>query len=241
MILFLIKFFDEEEHATAFLEGTLFARRLRCFKEMEDADGRGDKYEGAIMPSTSGLTVTLEATDVETGEVVDKITMTEGDFEGPPVMQPEWFDHVNVFCMYAGHSGNFEYICPENADEFKRQLELPEDYLHMGEHAVVIKNTTEFLKRVDAAVKKSGYGLRRGLVRYYDPEIGTPVFASDVDTIFSKRLSYQHQKEYRFAIDKGDLGCDPITLDIGPIGDIAFQMQASEFNSSLRLQFHDTS
>ena len=237
MILFLIKVFDEEEYAAAFLDGTLFARRLRCFKEMEEADGRGDKYEGAIMPAISGLTITLKTTDVATGEV-DKITMTEEDFAAPPVMQPEWFDHVNVFCMYAGHSGN---ISPNNAEDFKRQLELPEDYLELGDHAVVIKNTTEFFKRVDAAVKETGHGFRRGLVRYYDLESGTPVFASDVDTIFSKRLQYEHQKEYRFAIDAGDLGCDPITLDIGPIDDIALQMKASDFNSSLRLQFHDIS
>lgn len=235
MILFLGKIYDNEEYAASFLEGKLFARRLRCFKKMEEEDDeRGDKYEGAIMPSLPGLSFEFEATNTETGKTME-IAGTGEDRDSPPILEPEWFDHVNVFCLYAGHSGDFQHISAENLASFRRQLELTEDCLELGEHAVVITNTTEFFRRVARAVQERKCPSYRRLVRYYDPHIGTPPIESVLDTIFLKRKRYEHQKEYRIATDSGSMGCDSITLDIGPISDVAFRMKASEINASLRI------
>ena len=78
MILFLAKVFEQEKHALAFMRGDLFANRLWHFKKLEDGEHRGDEYEGAIMPLREGFTMTLQATNLDTGEV-DEVTITEDD------------------------------------------------------------------------------------------------------------------------------------------------------------------
>ena len=110
MILFLVKVFEKEEHARDFVNGEIFANRLFHFKKLEGDEGRGDEYEGAIMPQLEGSIITFKGTNHDTGEVeVNEITITEADLAAPVIMVPEWFDHISVFCMFAGHSGTFEW------------------------------------------------------------------------------------------------------------------------------------
>ena len=230
MILFLVKVFEQEEHARDFVNGTMFVNRLFHFKKLEGDEGRGDEYEGNIMLQREGLILTFQAT----GEV-DEITITEDDLAAPVIMAPEWFDHINVFCMYAGHSGTFEWVSEANLLDFKKQLELPEDCINLGDHAVVITNVKEFFRRVKASVNREGYGIIGRLVKYYDPNIGTPPAGSEIDSIFTKRNQYAYQKEFRIAIDTRTVGINPITLNIGPIDDIALRLKTRDINRGLTI------
>ena len=231
MILFLVKVFEKEEHARDFVNGEIFANRLFHFKKLEGDEGRGDEYEGAIMPQLEGSIITFKGTNHDTGEVeVNEITITEADLAAPVIMVPEWFDHISVFCMFAGHSGTFEWLSDDNLLDFKKQLELPEDCLSLGDHAVVITNVKEFLERVKASANRGGYGIIGKLVKYYDPNIGTPPARSEIESIFTKRSQYAYQKEFRIAIDTRTVGIDPITLNIGPISDIALRLKTRDIN-----------
>ena len=234
MIFFLVKVFEQEEHARDFVNGTIFANRLAHFKKLEGDEGRGDEYEGAIMPQREGLILTLKATNQDTGEV-DEITITEDDLAAPVIMVPEWFEHINVYCMYAGHSGSFESVSDDNLLDFKKQVELPEDCTNLGDHAVVITNTKEFFMRVKAAADREGYGINGRLVKYYDPNVGTPPAGSQMESIFTKRNQYAYQKEFRIAIDTRTSRMDPITLSIGPIDDIALHLKTRDINRGLTL------
>ena len=102
MIVFLAKAFEEKEHAEAFLKGSMYANRLSHFKKLEGAYGRGDEYEGAIMPPLDDFAFTLEATNPTTGEVVGGTTITGEDLAAPAILSLKRFNHINVFCMYAG-------------------------------------------------------------------------------------------------------------------------------------------
>ena len=235
MIFFFAKIFEKKEHADDFVRGSLFANRLSYFKRIENRDGRGDKYEGAIMPRLDGLSITLTCTDIETGEVSD-ITILEEDFAAPPIIQPTWLDHSNVFCMYAGYSGTFKEISIDNLQCFQKQLEIPEECTKLGRYAVLIKNVTEFIRRVRITAKREKYRICWRLLRYYDPEVGTPRLVSSLDSIFSKSKEYEYQREFRFAIDTGTLESDPITLDIGDISDIAFRMDTPDINRLLSVR-----
>ena len=173
----------------------------------------------------------MKGTNHDTGEVeVNEITITEADLAAPVIMAPEWFDHINVFCMFAGHSGTFEWLSDDNLLDFKKQLELPEDCLSLGDHAVVITNVKEFLERVKASANRGGYGIIGKLVKYYDPNIGNPPARSEIESIFTKRSQYAYQKEFRIAIDTRTVGIDPITLNIGPISDIALRLKTRDIN-----------
>ena len=234
MIHFLVKVFSEQDHANKFLRGELSVRRLSWFKKLEGDDGRGDEYEAAIMPRRDNLIITLESKDVVSGEV-EEFTIPMEDLAAPPILQPEHFDHINVFCMYAAHSGDFKQISEDNVQDYRRQLELPEDCLKLGRYAVVITNTPEFVKRVKMGAHRQGYMIYRGLVRYYDPEVGTPLAPLDIGMVFTKREKYAHQKEFRFAIDTGTSGCEPITLNIGEIDDIAIRLNTADMNHHLSI------
>ena len=187
------------------------------------------------MLQKDGLTVEWTATNIETGEF-SRITTTGHELAAPIIMRPKWFNHINVFCMYAGHSGDFKSVSDDNVHSFKKQLEIPEDYIKLGRYAVVITNTREFLKRVKVAAEKRGYRICGGLVRYYDAEVGTPPPKSEIESIFTKRKKYEYQKEFRLAIDTGTMGCNPITLDIGRIGDISVLMNTSDINRQLSVR-----
>ena len=234
MIHFLAKVFSDQDHADRFLRGELYARRLSWFKKLEGDDGRGDEYEAAIMPRRDNPIIHLEAKDIVSGEV-EEFTIRPEDLAAPPILQPEHFDHVNVFCMYAAHSGDLKEVSEDNIQDYKRQLELPEDYLELGRHAVVITDTPEFLRRLKVGAEREGYKICRGLVKYYDPEVGIPMAPLDIGIVFTKRKKYAYQREYRFAIDTGTSGGEPITLNIGAIGDIAMGLDTADINSQLSI------
>ena len=230
MIVFLAKAFEEKEHAEAFLKGSMYANRLSHFKKLEGSHGRGDEYEGAIMPPLDDFVLTLEGTDPTTGEVVGGTTITGEDLAAPLIVSLERLDHINVFCMYAGRFHGLQEISRDDLQDLKRQLDISEEFEGLGEHTVVIKNTTEFLRRVRHAGDQAGYRIYRKLVSYYDPEVGTPPATSDLEAIFNKRKEFAYQNEFRFAIDTNSEGPCPITLDVGEIDDIAFYVKTSEID-----------
>ena len=239
MILFLVKVFEREEYANDFLMGKMFINPLSYFKKIEGDDGRGDEYEGAIIFPLESAIITLKPNDPETGESWEHTLTRESGLAAAPVVQPNWFDHINVFCMYAGHTGDFLNISSDNIQDFKKQLEIPDDCISLGRYAVVITNVTEFIKRVDTAAEQNRYGILRHLVKYYDPEVGTPPAQSDIETIFNKRKEFEYQREFRFAIDTCTMEDNSIILDIGDIGDIAYATDTADVNQQLCVRTND--
>lgn len=230
MIVFLAKLFSEPQHADDFIRGKLYANTLRYFRNIEGDSTRGDPEEGAIMPQLEGLAIELTSTNPTTGGV-DKITITKDDLAAPPVIRPRWFERINLFCMYAARTGQFTTVSEKNIADFQKQLEMPEDCQEFGSHAVLIKNTSEFIRRVSLAAENKEFKIHSGLVQYYDPDIGTPPIHSPIQTLFLKRRMYEFQKEWRLAIDTGTTTDSPIIFDIGEIEDIAVQMSTPDLIS----------
>ena len=111
--------------------------------------------------------------------------------------------------------------------QFCKRLDCQE----FGNHAVLIKNPSEFIRRVNLSAEKHGYKVHSGLVQYYDAEIGTPPINSPIQTLFLKRKRYEYQKEWRLAVDTGTTGDYPIIIDIGGIEDIAVQISTPDLIS----------
>lgn len=237
MIIFLAKVFRKAKHAEDFLNGQMYSNSLAYFKKIEDGGVRGDKDEGAIMLHREGLIIELTATNRATG-VADTIRMSGDELTSPLVIHPERFDHINVFCMYAGHTGDIKSVSEQNALKLKKQIEIPGDCAQLGDFAVVITNVREFLGRVRAGAKRLGYSVCSGLVRYYNPQVGSPPTKSEIEAIFTKRNEYEYQKEFRIAIDTGTREGDPTTLCIGKIHDIALPIPTSEINRQLRVRMN---
>ena len=227
MIVFLAKVFSEPQHADDLIKGKLYANTLRYFRNIEGDPTRGDPEEGAIMPQLEDLAFELTSTNPTTGEV-DKITITKDDLAAPPAIRPRWFEHINLFCMYAARTGQFTTVSEQNITDFQKQLEMPEDCQQFGNHAVLIKNPRKFIRRIHLSGEKKGYKVHSGLVQYYDPEIGTPPIHSPIQTLFLKRRMYEYQKEWRIAIDTGTTENRRIIFDIGGIEDIAVRISTPD-------------
>ena len=153
---FLAKCFEKKKYADDFLQGKLFLNSLRYFKDIESKDGRGDENEGAIVDPLVDSILKLTATNEETGEVSD-VMITKDDLAAPIVMRPYWYDHINLLCMYACHSGDFQSVSDANINDYRKQLEIPEECVSLGEHAIIITNGPEFLLRISAAAELSAY------------------------------------------------------------------------------------
>ncbi|PCK33536.1 hypothetical protein CEX98_01390 [Pseudoalteromonas piscicida] len=220
-----MKVFDKEKYAEDFIQGILFSNRLSFFRKYEEDKpaNRGDKYEGVVgwhQPDQIQLEIN--------GRIIT-------DLAGPVMLQMNWHDHLNVFCIYAAHSGDFYEVSEDTVAAFMEQIAIPKDCLKLGKYAVIVTSVTKFIERVKTAVTSNGYGLNAGLVEYYDPDNFNGSF-SEIESIFRKRNEFKHQKEYRFAFDTGVAGDEPLMLDIGDISDIAMKCKVSDINRQLEIK-----
>lgn len=219
VIYMLVKVFSEQDHADRFLRGELYARRLSWFKNLEGDEERGDEQEAAAVLPRDGTTVSMET--VVDGKL-QEVKIGKDAITSPIVMNLNYFDHLNLFCMCAFQSDDFEPVSYDSAEGQVQQLKLPEGFFKFGKYAVVIKDVDEFFCRVAKASRQSNFQVFRRLVAYYDPEIGNPLLPDDFRIVFAKRKEFVHQREYRIAIDTGTTGHEPVTFNIGRIEDIAF-------------------
>jgi hypothetical protein len=98
-----------------------------------------------------------------------------------------------------------------NAGVFAPKPEMTE----FGDSYAIIRDTGEFLNRIDSQLNSLGYEFKRGFVRYYD-ETATQSGL----TLFDKRSSLAHQMEYRYIVRAKD-NPDHISINIGNLSDIA--------------------
>jgi len=227
-IFFLVKIFGKEQYAVDFVSGKLFCNRLSSFRGFEESgiSNRGDGDEGVAgwyQPDQARFTI-------------NDIVM-EG-LAAPVSVSFNRHGHLNLFCMYAAHSGDFQTVSEESLEDFKRHLQIPGGCADLGRFAVVVTNTPEFIKRVRAAVQKNNFELRARLVKYYDPNTFSGSFPEDY-VGFMKRDEYQDQGEYRFLINTKTKGSDPVILDIGDIDDITTGCSTTNINSLLDVRLRN--
>lgn len=242
-IMGLVKMCKSLEHVEDFQNGILHSNRVRYFR-----DKGIDPFEGASLigvGENSTITLTTNGQSLEAQLLLGESVQ----------MYSDWISNLNVFCMFAMHSGKFDQLTENNIDEFKKLLEIGDvcrgDF---GEYAVVIKNPTEFFKRVDKIAKNYSYITKRKLVTYYDeddpPSCLSGPFLSNLhdtgrfdpsifDPAFLKRNVFKHQKEYRIAICTGTTGCNYIQPSIGDITDISFSCKTDEIDDQIQLSIRD--
>jgi hypothetical protein len=221
-----IKVFREKKYRDDFINGNLFMNRLSFFKNYEEKKENNicDRFEavtGWYQPSQ----VSLEIAGIE---------VPTTDITAPISFQMESHNNLNIFCMYAVHSNEVKYICEENMQAFRESMKINSDIESLGDHCVIVYNCTEFNTRVLNAIKNHRFSGGMGLVKYYDPESFSGNFAPD-QAAFHKQLKFQHQNEYRIAIDRQCPGSDAFPLNIGNISDICIACKTSEINSMLEV------
>ncbi len=241
-IYLLIKVFDKEEYADAFIQkGELFCRTLGDFKKINEEDGRGDRFEAVTdwhQPEQIKLTITFKDKDgVEKTFPIEKIA-------GPVTIQNNGYDRLNLYCMYAVKLPEFEES-DETEEErvaivkkinrmLKDKSTLSDAFLALGEFAVVVFQVEEFIKRVNNAAKERNFACWNDLIGYYDPDTFHGSF-KELETVFRKRNLYEHQSEYRFAFGSHEPEGTKV-IHLGSLEGIAIKVPTREINGKLELK-----
>lgn len=209
----LLKCFTEKRHADQMRAGVLFARRLNWFRRTE-AGVRADENEGAIL--YEGAEVSIQADDGEWHRL---------DLVGPARRNHPSIDNLHVFCMTILRPTEDVDDPWKTIEQIKHQVEESRPTFDgFGNHAVMLLDGEEFLRRVAKAVEREGIRQwRRDLVQYYDSYPVSVAIESkpSFKPVFLKHLDYASEREYRLAFNTDTVGDDPLCLDIGDISDIS--------------------
>ena len=161
------------------------------------------------------------------------------DLAGPMSITYTVHDSLYIFCMYAIYTADFtakegriEYN-KQQAPELKRQLEVDERCLKFGPFAVIVP-AVPFLETVKSQLLRQGYQGKGRLVDYYDDSIYHGEIP-EADIPFMKQIRFSYQNEFRIAITPRIIGTGPLSINIGPISNIAARVESSKLNSLLNI------
>ena len=209
-----------KEYVEYFLDGKLYCNTVRYFR-----DEGYDEFEGAAFLHPTTLRI-------------NSYTIPEEDLAGPVILNPNLVADLNVFCM-------FSWRVPKVGDDeividLESQLGSIEACIaEFGPNTVVVKNTTEFLRRVELAVARRGNGVLssvRGAVRYINPDTFRTNLTEPLRIPLFKQKRFAHQKEYRLVFQTGGEPAGPLELPIGDIRDIAFCMRTEDIYDSVKVE-----
>ena len=195
-ILILFKF-GREEHLRAFREqGMLHMLTMRHFAAEENQNAaRGDRFEGAstiIQPAHLRMTISHP--------LLGSLEVNPNDVVGPVIISCNVEAEHNIFCM-------FSLTAPT-----QKPL-LSEEYLHFGDHFVLILNADEFIERVKRAVLAANLTGDAGQVNYYDDT----TYSGPIGP-FKKPSRFAYQQEFRIVLRPGMIPFR--NLMVGDLSDI---------------------
>lgn len=207
-IKLFLKLGSEENILDLFENGTIYMNTIEYFRNVEDEELRGDKYEGV-----SRVINSLPGTF--------KLPVIDREFNYIKVHLKESYKEVlgNIYSLYAISSKGFP-----NPLDFK----FDERNLRFGTHGVMIKDLPLFFNKIENELKKNNLKFSHGFVDYYDKEE-----VSREITLFEKPLEFEHQKEFRFYVENDKI--EPIKIQIGSMKDYA-EILKIEYILELKLE-----
>lgn len=227
-----IKVCAQEVFRERFLDGHLYMNSLGYFRRYEEGASANiaDQHEGTSMLLQPGqFTMTISGDGIPGGQ----FTFPAEDLAGPAVIHHSKYDLLNVFCVYAVHEGGHTFVSDTDFERFVDSQMMKSEVGELGGYAAVVSDSKVFHERVVHAIREEGFRGVAGLVDYYDPSTFHGVF-DDEQAVLKKRITYSHQREYRYALDRGVGVEDPYTLEVGSLRDIAIGCRTSEVNGLIR-------
>ena len=201
--------FQSLERIQSLQKGKLYAKTLGYYRQLEHDTGDteiGDSYEGKIHVNEAYITTE------------DGVTIALND----ELINTKYSDDY-VFCMFG--------IYPSMKDFTFTDMQK-EKMLSFGEYALLIKDSDEFIRRVQNAANGK-YDVIFDAVNYYPPKIdGGDMLLSLIQNLwkvaFWKRDMYKYQQEARFLFVSKEHDEDHIELDIGDISDISIIVSSKQ-------------
>lgn len=202
-----LKFGSEKNIRELYENGTIFMNPIQYFRSFEDAELRGDLYEG-----------------------ISKIkNYPPGTFEIPTLNFKGDYINIHLKTAYNEVLGNIYSLYCISSFAISRPFEfsIDERVAGFGTHCLMVKNNRAFLNRIEKALQKQNLKYRHGFVTYYDRY----KINGDV-TLFQKPNEFEYQYEFRFYAATNKV--TPLIINIGSLKNIAQIVPISEI-MTLRL------
>jgi len=208
IITVFIKIGSEENIRDLYENGTIYINTIDYFKNIEDEELRGDKYEGVseIINSHNGTFW---------------ISGIDRDFKYKKVHIKKAFDEIvgNIYSLFCVSSKTFSDIF---------EIKVDEKNLKFGTHCLIVKDNKYFFDKITSELEKKGYNFRHGFVEYYDKDNVCKKL-----TLFDKPKEFEYQKEFRFYIYNNKI--EPIKIQIGSLKGIA-EIIESKYLKELKIE-----
>lgn len=201
----LIKFGKLEHLDQLRNEGLLYLNNLSYFWKIEDDELRGDPFDCAIQV-IRGPKVTMVMPDGNEVTVCRDYTMK---------IQPIEPEKINIYCMYALRP-HIEGAFPVN-----------ERNLRFGDHALILINPNEFMRRLESTFKGQKIVAKGGLVEYVNDKHNGKLGP------FRKFDRFSYQYEWRL-VCSGGMG-EPRKIQIGSIRDISAILPSNDVNKQIKV------
>lgn len=229
--MFMLMKFGTKERLESLQKGSLYMKNLLYFINLEknnptSNEGQGDMFEGQSVIYNP----IVEIRDYHTKTLV---------YRGSAELSATSFGYENypVFCMFMLDSRNLVnkkiedgkvirsyQFTNEQAERIAREF---------GDHALVLFNTAEFIRRVENRLKADDIEYVENRVQYYEPndfDYFKDTHSDSLSAAFWKRRSYSFQQEFRILLHKRVN--DHLRISIGDISDISQIFKATDLLNS---------
>lgn len=189
-----LKFGQESDIYDLLNNGTIYMNPIQKFRQTEDNQLRGDKYEGVT-----------SIKNYPPGQFEIKSIGYKGDYLNLHLI--ESYEKVlgNIYSLYCVSSIGF----PNRND-----IQIDKRVKRFGTHYLMVTNCGKFLTRLSDGLKATGLYADMDFVKYYDKKL-----INGKITVYQKPDSFEWQKEYRLYVNR--LSILPYSFKIGSLHDIA--------------------
>ena len=218
----LTRFFSRKKFLDAFISGKLYMNTLNYFWN-NGFEEQKDIFEGVVC--------TVPVKDFN-GFPMDFQAAQASDYH----FRAEGYKFCNILCFY-----KINFILEDGL----LHCDLNDDMSKFGEYVAIITNENEFLRRIEAAVKRNHYEVLCGDVHYHPQMLngkqskeGPRMYLAVKDRFFKieelqnrgfnirkrdcfyKGIEYHNQNEWRVALYRGEQTTDAYELDVVNLSDI---------------------
>ncbi|WP_143316875.1 hypothetical protein [Clostridium sp. HBUAS56017] len=218
-ILFLIVKFGEKKHIEELMNGKLYTRRLKYYRNYEKE--LGDKSRGDINEGTQILN------DVEFSFIDPKSNLTLFSGNGKARITYDDVDKMPVFCSCCILKKDLEFIREDeefNIYELNFEKILGDTFGESYWDTASLIEPNYFFEQIKTCCEKENIAMTGEKVTYYDNKINLQDLNKSVEKDFKniafwKDNSYKKQKEHRILFQNRMLenNSDSFVLDVGSL------------------------
>jgi hypothetical protein len=193
-IVMFLKFGSQHDINDLYENGTIYMNTVQYFRDREDAELRGDKYEG----------------------VSELINYPRGIFEIPSINFKGNYLNIHLRKGYERTLGNIYslYCISSFTIDNPFDFTIDERVRGFGTHCLMILDNVSFLNRIEEALQKSNYKYHHNFIEYYDR-----YEKNGIIDVFDKQNTFAYQKEFRIYVES--VSNEPLVLKVGSLKDIA--------------------